>query len=218
LLATQARNIVPAQKTSYNIDCVLGSLCYIRPCSIWIAWQRRSPMKKELRWRGPSSISKFHHHNINGGAVDDIWHHRQTTCKLNLVMRYLWPALNNWFKLKSFFAIFPYKWRARRRRLYTAGLKWKSFAKNATKKHTVFFRMLWLINTYCVHTYIYYAPLNIFIFVRKFWKTVHGISIRTSGNVEHPNGNFWIFKVKLKLWKIIKTIRHKSIFTFITFF
>jgi hypothetical protein len=56
--------------TSYNIDCVLGSRCYIRPCSIWIAWQRSSPMKGELRWRGPSSISKFHHHNLNGGAVD----------------------------------------------------------------------------------------------------------------------------------------------------
>jgi hypothetical protein len=63
-------------QTSYNIDCVLGSLCYIRPCSIWIAWQRSSLMKGELRWRGPSSISKFHHHNINGGAVDDTWRHR----------------------------------------------------------------------------------------------------------------------------------------------
>jgi hypothetical protein len=28
-------------------------------------------MKGELRLRGASSISKFHHHNINGGAVDD---------------------------------------------------------------------------------------------------------------------------------------------------
>jgi hypothetical protein len=66
--------VVP--QTSYNIDCVLGSLCYIRPCSIWIAWQRSSPMKGELRWRGARSISKFHHHNINGGAVDDTWRHR----------------------------------------------------------------------------------------------------------------------------------------------
>jgi hypothetical protein len=63
-------------QTSHNIDCVLSSLCYIRPCSIWIAWQRSSPMKGELRLRGPNSISKFHHHNINGGAVDDTWRHR----------------------------------------------------------------------------------------------------------------------------------------------
>jgi hypothetical protein len=25
---------VPESQTSHNIDCVLGSLCYIRPCSI----------------------------------------------------------------------------------------------------------------------------------------------------------------------------------------
>jgi hypothetical protein len=25
----------------------------------------------ELRWRGPNSISKFDHHNINGGGVED---------------------------------------------------------------------------------------------------------------------------------------------------
>jgi hypothetical protein len=25
----------------------------------------------ELRWRGANSISKFDHHNINGGAVDN---------------------------------------------------------------------------------------------------------------------------------------------------
>jgi hypothetical protein len=61
---------------SHNIDCVLGSLCYIRPCTIWIAWQRSSPMKGELRWRGQNSISKFDHHNIHGGAVDDTWRHR----------------------------------------------------------------------------------------------------------------------------------------------
>jgi hypothetical protein len=63
-------------QTSHNIDCALGSLCYIRACSIWIAWQRSSPMKGELGLRGLSSISKFHHHNINGGAVDDTWRHR----------------------------------------------------------------------------------------------------------------------------------------------
>jgi hypothetical protein len=28
-------------------------------------------MKGELRWRGHTSISKFDHHNISGGAVDD---------------------------------------------------------------------------------------------------------------------------------------------------
>jgi hypothetical protein len=44
------------------------------PCSVWIAWQ--PPMKGELRWRGANSISKFDHHNINGGAVDSTWRHR----------------------------------------------------------------------------------------------------------------------------------------------
>jgi hypothetical protein len=63
-------------QTSHNIDCVLGSLCYIKPCSIGIAWQRSSPMKGEMRWRGPNSISKVHLHNINAGAVDDTWRHR----------------------------------------------------------------------------------------------------------------------------------------------
>jgi hypothetical protein len=29
------------------------------------------PLKRELRWRGANRISKFGHHNINGGAVDD---------------------------------------------------------------------------------------------------------------------------------------------------
>jgi hypothetical protein len=28
-------------------------------------------MKGELRWRGANSISKFYHHNINGGAGDN---------------------------------------------------------------------------------------------------------------------------------------------------
>jgi hypothetical protein len=28
-------------------------------------------MKGELRWRGPKTISKFDHNNINGGAVND---------------------------------------------------------------------------------------------------------------------------------------------------
>jgi hypothetical protein len=28
-------------------------------------------MKGELRWSGQNKISKFDHHNINGGAVDD---------------------------------------------------------------------------------------------------------------------------------------------------
>jgi hypothetical protein len=63
-------------QTSHNIDCALGPLCYIRACSIWITWQRSSPMKGELRLRGANSISKFHHHNINGGTVDDTWRHR----------------------------------------------------------------------------------------------------------------------------------------------
>jgi hypothetical protein len=33
--------------------------------------QRSLPMKGELRWKGTNSISKFDHHNINGGAVDN---------------------------------------------------------------------------------------------------------------------------------------------------
>jgi hypothetical protein len=96
---------LPYSQTSHNIDCVFGSLCYTRPCSIWIAWQRSSPMKGELRWRGPTGISKFHHHNINGGAVDDTWRHRWTTCKLNLVMRYLWFLLSILFVIKCTFPL-----------------------------------------------------------------------------------------------------------------
>jgi hypothetical protein len=42
------------------------------PCSVWIAWQRSSPMKGELRWRGLNGIYKFDHHNIYGGAVSTI--------------------------------------------------------------------------------------------------------------------------------------------------
>jgi hypothetical protein len=63
-------------QTSHNIDCALGPLCYIRACSLWIAWQRSSPMKGELRLRGANSVYKFGHHNINGSAVDDTWCHR----------------------------------------------------------------------------------------------------------------------------------------------
>jgi hypothetical protein len=44
------------------------------PCSVWIAWQRRPPMKGELWWRGVNSISKFDHHNIHGGAVANTVH------------------------------------------------------------------------------------------------------------------------------------------------
>jgi hypothetical protein len=32
-------------------------------------------MKGELQWRGANSISKFDHHNINGGAVDNTVHY-----------------------------------------------------------------------------------------------------------------------------------------------
>jgi hypothetical protein len=45
-------------------------------------------MKGELRWMGANSISKFDHHNIYGGTVDDTWRHKLKTCKLNLLMRY----------------------------------------------------------------------------------------------------------------------------------
>jgi hypothetical protein len=44
-----------------------------------------SNMKGELRWRGANSISKFDHHDINGGDVDNTWRHREKTCKLNLL-------------------------------------------------------------------------------------------------------------------------------------
>jgi hypothetical protein len=66
-----------SQYTQYKLRFGF-SLLYLhtRPCSIWIAWQRSSPMKGELRWRGPNSISKFDHHYISGGAVDDTWRHR----------------------------------------------------------------------------------------------------------------------------------------------
>jgi hypothetical protein len=62
---------------SYNIDCGLDSLCYIRPCSIWIAWQHSSPMKGELRGGGQIVFFfKFDRYNISGGTVDDTWRHR----------------------------------------------------------------------------------------------------------------------------------------------
>jgi hypothetical protein len=34
-----------------------------------------APMKGKLGWRGANSISKFAHHNINGGAVDNTLRH-----------------------------------------------------------------------------------------------------------------------------------------------
>jgi hypothetical protein len=55
---------------------LFGFFLLYGPCSVWIAWQRSPPMKGELRWRGANSISKFDHHNINGGAVDNTWRHR----------------------------------------------------------------------------------------------------------------------------------------------
>jgi hypothetical protein len=42
----------------------------------WIGCQRCPPMKGELRGRGSKSVSKFHYHSINGGAVDNTWRHR----------------------------------------------------------------------------------------------------------------------------------------------
>jgi hypothetical protein len=41
---------------------------------ICIRCQGGPPMKEELRGKGPNCISNFHHHNINGGAVDNTVH------------------------------------------------------------------------------------------------------------------------------------------------
>jgi hypothetical protein len=41
-------------------------------------------MKEELWGEGSNNVSNFHHHNINGGAVDDTLRHRQKPCKGNL--------------------------------------------------------------------------------------------------------------------------------------
>jgi hypothetical protein len=50
-------------------------------------------MKRELLWRGANSISKFDHHNINAplSTIHDV---TGRTCKLNLLMRYLWAERN----------------------------------------------------------------------------------------------------------------------------
>jgi hypothetical protein len=49
---------------SSAVSTIIGNYSVLRICC-------SSPMKGELRWRGPNSISKFDHHNLNGGAVDD---------------------------------------------------------------------------------------------------------------------------------------------------
>jgi hypothetical protein len=57
---------------SHNIDCVLGSLCYIRTVF------HLNCLTAQLYYKGRAavSISKFDHRNINGGVVDDTWRHR----------------------------------------------------------------------------------------------------------------------------------------------
>jgi hypothetical protein len=83
----------PTDTLQYRLR--FGSLCYIRTVF------RLNCLTAQLSYEGRaavegakySSIYKFDHHNINGGAVDDTWRHRRTTCKLNLVMRYLWCDL-----------------------------------------------------------------------------------------------------------------------------
>jgi hypothetical protein len=46
-------------------------LLYMASVEFELPRQRSPPMKGELRLRGVNSISKFHHHNINGCAVDN---------------------------------------------------------------------------------------------------------------------------------------------------
>jgi hypothetical protein len=46
-------------QTSYNIDCALGPLCYIRACSIWIAWQRSFPRRESCGWGGQIVFLNF---------------------------------------------------------------------------------------------------------------------------------------------------------------
>jgi hypothetical protein len=62
-------------ETSHNIDCLLGSFCYIRAV-IRLNCLTAQPSYKgraAVGGGGGNSISKFDHHNINGGAVDIPW-------------------------------------------------------------------------------------------------------------------------------------------------
>jgi hypothetical protein len=64
--------------TDISQDCVLGSLCYIRTVF------HLNCLTAQLSYEGRAAvegaeyyfISKFDHHNINGGAVDATWRHR----------------------------------------------------------------------------------------------------------------------------------------------
>jgi hypothetical protein len=60
----------------------------------------------EMRWRGENSISNFGHHYINGGAVEQYMTSQGKTCKLNLLMRYLWPEHTDstWAVIRKGFA------------------------------------------------------------------------------------------------------------------
>jgi hypothetical protein len=100
-----------------------------RLCPIWIGCQRCPPRKEELRGRGSNSISNFHHHNINGGAVDNAWgtilgksniysiletgsQHIYLMSRLSLQVFYLWhlvlstapPFILWWSNLEILFA------------------------------------------------------------------------------------------------------------------
>jgi hypothetical protein len=48
----------------------MGYLCFIGAV-FRLNFIDSAALLEEQRWRGPTSISKFDHHNISGGAVDD---------------------------------------------------------------------------------------------------------------------------------------------------
>jgi hypothetical protein len=46
----------------------LPFMCWL--CPIRNDIQRCTTVKENLRWKGPNSITNFHHHNIHEGAAD----------------------------------------------------------------------------------------------------------------------------------------------------
>jgi hypothetical protein len=131
-------------------------------------------MKGELRWRGANSISKFDHHNINGGAVDNTHVTSHKTCKLNLLMRYLCAC---WIKYMACID-YPFSWMYHNRfclrpLLNLHHFHWRSYfiqylflhflTLNVLLFH-VFFKFIFFLSVLYVIQYIYILDvLNIII-------------------------------------------------------
>jgi hypothetical protein len=68
-----SENLDKDHRISHNIDCFLGSFCYIRTV-FRLNCLTAQPLLYEGRAaveRGANSISKFGHHNINGATVEN---------------------------------------------------------------------------------------------------------------------------------------------------